>query len=80
MIIAGELAELRQSLERSKVQLLDSQQCEKVLIRRLTAKEHEMQDYVVSKIKTPLCHMFLTVYILKCLVCAAEESYTLIYK
>lgn len=61
MIIAGELAELRQSWDRSKVQLLDSQQCEKALIRRLTAKEHEMQDYVVSN-NLNHCQMFLTAY------------------
>lgn len=48
MLIAGELAELRQASERLKVQLLDSQQREKVLVRRLTAKEQETQDYVVS--------------------------------
>ncbi|XP_017782528.1 PREDICTED: pre-mRNA-splicing regulator female-lethal(2)D [Nicrophorus vespilloides] len=42
----GDLTDLRQNYDRTKNQLSDSQQKEKVLIRRLTAKEHEMQDYV----------------------------------
>ncbi|KAJ8923188.1 hypothetical protein NQ315_001742 [Exocentrus adspersus] len=42
----GELAELRQTSERLRAQLLDSQQRERVLVRRLTAKEQETQDYV----------------------------------
>uniref|UniRef100_V5GU83 Pre-mRNA-splicing regulator n=1 Tax=Anoplophora glabripennis TaxID=217634 RepID=V5GU83_ANOGL len=55
----GELAELRQTSERLKAQLLDSQQREKVLVRRLTAKEQEMQDYVVSS-NCRHSQMFLT--------------------
>ncbi|XP_060522203.1 pre-mRNA-splicing regulator female-lethal(2)D [Cylas formicarius] len=42
----GEIVELRQSTDRLKPQLLDAQQREKVLMRRLTAKEQETQDYV----------------------------------
>ncbi|CAH0564806.1 unnamed protein product [Brassicogethes aeneus] len=41
----GELLELRQQSERVRLQLQDSQQREKVLVRRLTAKEQETQDY-----------------------------------
>lgn len=48
-VIAGELAELRQSAERTRVQLTESLQREKVLVRRLAAKEQETQDYVVSR-------------------------------
>lgn len=48
VLITGELAELRQAAERTRVQFLDSQQREKVLVRRLAAKEHETQDCVVS--------------------------------
>lgn len=48
-VIAGELAELRQSAERTRVQLSESLQREKVLVRRLAAKEQETQDYVVSR-------------------------------
>lgn len=47
-VIAGELAELRQAAERTRVQLTESLQREKVLVRRLAAKEQETQDYVVS--------------------------------
>ncbi|CAG9812448.1 unnamed protein product [Phaedon cochleariae] len=50
----GELADLRETHERAKAQLLDSQQREKVLVRRLTAKEQETQDYVcqLNELKT----------------------------
>lgn len=48
LVLAGELAELRQSTERTRTQLYESQQREKVLVRRLAAKEQETQDYVVS--------------------------------
>lgn len=48
LVLAGLLAESRQSAERSRTQLGESQQREKVLVRRLAAKEQEMQDYVVS--------------------------------
>lgn len=47
-VLAGELNELRQSTERTRAQLSESQQREKVLVRRLAAKEQETQDYVVS--------------------------------
>lgn len=60
VLIAGELTELRQAADRTRTQLLDSQQREKVLVRRLTAKEQEMQDYVVSIV-------IINVVILKCL-------------
>lgn len=40
--------ELRQTTERTRVQLSESLQREKVLVRRLAAKEQETQDYVVS--------------------------------
>lgn len=42
----GELAELRQTNDKIKAQLVDSQHREKVLVRRLTAKEQETQDFV----------------------------------
>nr|CAH7752686.1 unnamed protein product [Callosobruchus chinensis] len=42
----GELAELKHTVEKTRLQLVDSQQREKILVRRLTAKEQEMQDYV----------------------------------
>ncbi|XP_056639094.1 pre-mRNA-splicing regulator female-lethal(2)D [Diorhabda carinulata] len=42
----GELADLRQANERIKGQLLESQQKEKTLVRKLAAKEQETQDYV----------------------------------
>ncbi|XP_065155167.1 pre-mRNA-splicing regulator female-lethal(2)D isoform X2 [Atheta coriaria] len=50
----GELSDLRQNYERTKVQLTESQQREKLLVRRLAAKEQEMQDYVcqVTELKT----------------------------
>ncbi|KAJ8973182.1 hypothetical protein NQ317_007158 [Molorchus minor] len=50
----GELADYRQASERMRVQLLDSQQREKVLVRRLAAKEQETQDYVcqLNELKT----------------------------
>ncbi|KAK9743664.1 WTAP/Mum2p family [Popillia japonica] len=50
----GELAELRLTADRSRCQLTESQQREKVLVRRLAAKEQETQDYVcqVNELKT----------------------------
>ncbi|XP_050297768.1 pre-mRNA-splicing regulator female-lethal(2)D [Anthonomus grandis grandis] len=42
----GDLHELRQSSERIKSQLQEAQQREKMLVRRLTAKEQETQDYL----------------------------------
>lgn len=47
-VLTGELTELRQTAERTRAQLCESQQREKVLVRRLAAKEQETQDYVVS--------------------------------
>lgn len=47
-MVAGELAELRQTTDRMRAQLTESQHREKVLVRRLAAKEQETQDYVVS--------------------------------
>lgn len=43
------MVDLRQTNDKIKSQLNESQQREKVLVRRLTAKEQETQDYVVSK-------------------------------
>ncbi|XP_022916527.1 pre-mRNA-splicing regulator female-lethal(2)D [Onthophagus taurus] len=50
----GELLEYRQIAERAKVQLGESQQREKALIRRLAAKEQEAHDYVcqVTELKS----------------------------
>lgn len=50
-VITGELVELRQTTEKTRVQLSESLQREKVLVRRLAAKEQETQDYVVSNWK-----------------------------
>lgn len=47
MVVAGETAALRESEEKQKALYAESQQREKVLVRRLAAKEQEMQDYVV---------------------------------
>jgi hypothetical protein len=47
-VIAGELEDLRQTTDKTRNQLNESQQRERVLMRRLTAKEQETQDYVVS--------------------------------
>lgn len=52
MVLAGEVTELRQTNERTRSQLAESQQREKVLVRRLAAKEQETQDYVVSTTAT----------------------------
>jgi len=46
--LAGDSLELRQDNDRLRNQLLEAQQREKLLVRRLTAKEQETQDYVVS--------------------------------
>lgn len=45
-----ELQSLKESELRYKQQFLDAQKREKVLVRRLAAKEQEMQEYVVSLI------------------------------
>lgn len=50
MVVAGEAAQLRESDERHRALYADSQQREKVLVRRLAAKEQEMHDYVVRSI------------------------------
>ncbi|XP_076272843.1 pre-mRNA-splicing regulator female-lethal(2)D [Rhynchophorus ferrugineus] len=42
----GEILDLRQANDRLRGQVHDSQQREKMLVRRLTAKEQETQDYV----------------------------------
>ncbi|KAK9878769.1 hypothetical protein WA026_023749 [Henosepilachna vigintioctopunctata] len=44
----GELSELRQSSEKLKQQLLDSQQREKFLVRRIAVKEQESHDLVLQ--------------------------------
>lgn len=54
--------------DRNKQQYAESQHREKVLVRRLAAKEQEIQDYVVSSshhiliylhktVKAPICNM-----------------------
>ncbi|XP_018327965.1 pre-mRNA-splicing regulator female-lethal(2)D [Agrilus planipennis] len=50
----GEIADLRQALEKARAQLSESQQREKVLVRRLAAKEQETQDFVcqVNELKS----------------------------
>lgn len=50
----GDIADLRQSLEKVHLQLSESQQREKVLVRRLAAKEQESQDLVcqVNELKS----------------------------
>lgn len=48
VVVAGEVAGLREAAERARGLHQESQQREKVLVRRLAAKEQEMQDYVVS--------------------------------
>lgn len=50
LVLAGELEDLRQTADRTRTQLSESQQRERVLMRRLTAKEQETQDYVVSSL------------------------------
>lgn len=67
--LAGELTDLRQANDRMRLQLTDSQQREKVLVRRLTAKEQETQDYVVSTGHS-LPQMFLTCVLREMSVCA----------
>lgn len=42
-----ELQSTRLSESKYKQQLIDAQRREKMLIRRLAAKEHEMQEYIV---------------------------------
>lgn len=50
-VIAGENNEQRQTIDKLKAQLSEIQQREKTMVRRLAAKEQEMQDYMVSKVK-----------------------------
>lgn len=50
-VVAGDLAALRETEDRHRTLYAESQQREKVLVRRLAAKEQEMQDYAV-------CHFF----------------------
>lgn len=45
-----ELQSIKESESRYKQQFLEGQKREKVLVRRLAAKEQEMQEYVVSVI------------------------------
>lgn len=47
-ISAGSLEKTKEIEERIKQQYSESQHREKVLVRRLAAKEQEIQDYVVS--------------------------------
>lgn len=47
IIIAEELQNARESEARYKQQCVDAQRRERMLIRRLAAKEQEMQDYAV---------------------------------
>lgn len=49
-VIAGENTEQRQMIEKLKAQLSESQQREKMMVRRLAAKEQETQDYMVSNL------------------------------
>ena len=53
MVVAGDLAELKQTNERVRGQVAESQYREKVLVRRLAVKEQETQDLVVSTIVRP---------------------------
>lgn len=46
--LAGDIHELHQTNVRIQSQLHEAQQREKMLVRRLTAKEQETQDYMVS--------------------------------
>lgn len=46
--ISGDLTSLREAEDRLRLQTIDSQQREKLLVRRLAAKEQEMQDVAVS--------------------------------
>lgn len=47
VVVAGETAALHETDDRHRALYADSLQREKVLVRRLAAKEQEMQDYVV---------------------------------
>lgn len=47
-IFKGVIEKLKEQEERLKQQIAESQHKERVLVRRLTAKEQEVQDYVVS--------------------------------
>lgn len=48
MVCAGSLEKAKEIEDRVKQQYAESQHREKVLVRRLAAKEQEIQDYVVS--------------------------------
>lgn len=48
LICAGSLEKAKEAEDRIKQQYAESQHREKVLVRRLAAKEQEIQDYVVS--------------------------------
>lgn len=50
--ISGDLTSLREAEDRLRLQTIDSQQREKLLVRRLAAKEQEMQDVAVSFLLT----------------------------
>lgn len=47
---AANLEKAKEAEEKTKQQYAESQHREKVLVRRLAAKEQEIQDYVVSKL------------------------------
>lgn len=49
-ICAGSLEKAKEIEDRIKQQYAESQHREKVLVRRLAAKEQEIQDYVVSSL------------------------------
>lgn len=49
-LLTEELQTTRESESKCKQQLIDAQRREKMLIRRLAAKEQEMQEYIVSAI------------------------------
>lgn len=48
ILCAGSLEKAKEIEDRIKQQYAESQHREKVLVRRLAAKEQEIQDYVVS--------------------------------
>lgn len=53
MFVVAEIATLRDTEEKSKQQHSDLLLREKVLVRRLAAKEQEMQEYAVIYLLTP---------------------------
>lgn len=46
--LAGNIFELRQTNDKIRSQLVEAQQRERMLVRRLTSKEQENQEYMVS--------------------------------